>query len=215
MNIMLYPAMLNLAGKKAVVIGGGPVAARKTASLIEASAVVEVVSPDISKPMNELLCRHQVKWIQKKFSPADLADAFIIIAATNDRAVNERIKQTASPHQLVNIVDDPEGSTFIVPASFKRGKLCMAVSTSGASPSLSKNIVRDLQQQFDDQYVSYLEFLDECRAVVKQSFSDPSARQKILRELASSTFEEKVRAVSESERKRLFTNTLRDWREKR
>ncbi|MFK2824095.1 NAD(P)-dependent oxidoreductase [Bacillus sp. B190/17] len=208
---MLYPAMLNLTAKKVVVVGGGPVAARKAASLIAASAIVEVISPEISEAMNELIDRHQVKWKQKKFSPEDLADALIIIAATNDREVNKSVQQNASSFQLVNLVDNPAESDFFVPASFQKGKLCMAVSTNGASPSVSKNIIRELQQQFDDHYVDYLNFLEHCRTVVKQSFFDSSIRKVILKELASPAFAEKARTASSMERKRLFTNLLKDW----
>ena len=211
---MLYPVMLNIAGKKAVVVGGGPVAARKVRSLMEAGALVKVISPKISETMNELLSCKQVSWRKKEFSPADLADAFIIIAATNSRETNQLIHQSASPHQLVNQVDDPEESCFIVPASFQKDKLCIAVSTHGASPALSKRIIRKLGEQFDDSYISYLRFLDECRVVIKQSCPNPAIRRMILKKLASPSFEERAKAASPVEREQLLIDIVTDWREK-
>ncbi|KMY54314.1 hypothetical protein AC623_10545 [Bacillus sp. FJAT-27231] len=211
---MLYPVMLNIAGKKAVVVGGGPVAARKARSLIEAGALVEVISPEIAEAMEELLNDHNIRWRKKEFTPADLTDAFIVMAATNSQETNELIQRSASSYQLVNRVDDSKESSFIVPASFKKDQLCVAVSTHGASPALSKRIIQELKEQFDDSYISYVTFLDECRAAVKRLCSDPSGRQMTLKKLASPAFEKKVKEASPAERKQLLTDIVRDWREK-
>ncbi|OCA85188.1 precorrin-2 dehydrogenase/sirohydrochlorin ferrochelatase family protein [Pseudobacillus wudalianchiensis] len=210
---MLYPVMLNIAGKKAVVVGGGSVAVRKARSLIEAGALVEVISPEIAEAMEELLDVHEIKWRKKEFAPADLTDAFIVIAATNSQETNEFIQRSASSYQLVNRVDDPKESSFIVPASFKKDKLCVAVSTHGASPALSKRIIQELKEQFDASYISYVTFLDECRAAVKRLCPDSSGRKMMLKRLASSAFEEKAKAASPAERDQLLTEIVRDWRE--
>lgn len=210
---MLYPAMLNVNGKKAVVVGGGPVAARKARSLAAAGALVEVISPETSEAMKELLGCSEVSWRKKEFSPSDLTEAFIIIAATNSRETNQFVKKSASPHQLINLADDPKESSLIVPASFQKEKLCVAVSTHGASPALSKRIVQELREQFDDEYISYLSFLDQCRTAIKQSFSDPSIRQIVLKKLASPAFEKRAKAASLSEREQLLGEILTDWGE--
>lgn len=210
---MLYPAMLNITGKKAVVVGGGPVAARKVRSLAAAGAQIEVISPEVSEAMSQLLGCNGVRWLRKEFSPSDLVGAFIIIAATNSRETNQLVNKSTSPHQLVNLADDPEESSFIVPASFQKDKLSIAVSTHGASPALSKRIVQELREQFDDEYISYLSFLDKCRAAIKQSFSDPSIRQLVFKELASPAFEKRAKVASCSEREQLLEEVLTDWRE--
>lgn len=211
---MLYPVMLNIAGQKAVVVGGGAVAVRKARSLIDAGAVVKVISPEVSEAMNELLSGSTISWQKKEFAPADIKDAFLVIAATNSRETNELVQQSASPCQLINLTDDPQGSRFIVPASFQRDKLCIAVSTHGASPALSKRIIRELKEQFNDADVAYIAFLEKCRTVIKQALPASETRQLLLKQLASPGFEKQVKAASSIEREQLLTEMLTDWREK-
>ncbi|MGM7635120.1 precorrin-2 dehydrogenase/sirohydrochlorin ferrochelatase family protein [Bacillus sp. Hm123] len=200
--------MLKLAGKQVVVIGGGKVAARKVASLVEAKAVVQVVSPEVSSEMAELIAHHPIDWQQKSFQKQDVEAAFVVFAATNDRKVNEYIGQCASDQQLVNIVDDPHASNFFVPASLKKGKLAIAVSTSGGSPGLSKKIIQELTHQYDDQFISFLDFLAECREQIKSRGSDPVKRKQLLTELIQSDLYEQMRDADDQERITLFNNLI-------
>ncbi|WP_338749019.1 bifunctional precorrin-2 dehydrogenase/sirohydrochlorin ferrochelatase [Bacillus sp. FJAT-52991] len=205
---MLYPAMLKLEGKRVVVIGGGKVAARKAASLLEAKAIVQVVSPEVGTEMTELMAHHPIDWQQKSFQREDLHSAIVVFAATNDRKVNEYIGQCASDQQLVNIADDPEASSFFVPASFKKGKLAIAVSTSGGSPGLSKKIIQELSSQYDDHFIDFLDFLAECREQIKDRVSDSAERKQLLTELIQSDLYEKIKEADEQERVRLFNNLI-------
>ncbi|PAQ16477.1 siroheme synthase [Bacillaceae bacterium SAOS 7] len=205
---MLYPAMLKLAGKQVVVIGGGKVAARKVASLVEAKAIVRVVSPEVSLEMAELIAHHPIDWQQKSFQKQDVETAFVVFAATNDRKVNEYIGQCASDRQLVNIADDPNASNFFVPASLKKGKLAIAVSTSGGSPGLSKKIIQELAHQYDDQFIHFLDFLAECREQIKSRVSDPIKRKQLLTELIQSDLYEQMRGADDQERITLFNNLI-------
>ncbi|WP_203362743.1 NAD(P)-dependent oxidoreductase [Bacillus sp. REN10] len=208
---MLYPAMLKLEGKRVVVIGGGKVAARKVISLVEAKATVQVVSPEISSEMAEFIDHHPIDWKQKIFEPEDLQGAVLVFAATNDRKVNAYIQQCASGQQLVNIVDDPAGSSFFVPATLKKGKLAIAVSTSGGSPGLSKKIIQELSTQYDEQFISFIDFLAECREQIKHQVSDPVHRKQLLTELIQSDLYEQLKEADDQERVRLL-NILIDSR---
>src|SRR3954454_4532967 len=128
-----YPINLNLDGKKVVVIGGGKIAERKITGLMETRADITVISLELTYRLNEYAQAGKITWKEKDFTDLDIQDAFLIIAATNQREVNLAVQKAAKPHQLISLVDDPEASNFILPSVVKRGRLSIAVSTSGAS----------------------------------------------------------------------------------
>ncbi|WP_100331250.1 NAD(P)-binding protein [Bacillus xiapuensis] len=206
---MLYPVMLNVAGKQVVVVGGGSVAARKAAALLEAGAEVTIISPALSAAMNEWLCAcSTVQWKKKTFEPADIQGAFLIIAATNQRDVNSYVRQCAADDQLINVADDPKASNFHVPASLKKGNLTIAVSTNGASPGLSKQLIHELSNQYNDEFVRFIDFLEECRQQVKEKVKDPEKRKDILTQLIQPDFYKLLFHAGREERMRLFQTLL-------
>lgn len=184
----VYPIMLNLAGKSAVVIGGGKIAERKVNGLLETGASITVVSPEVTSGLEQLARSGKIDWIQEPFYPQQLQQAFLIVAATDSREVNEAVFDSTSPHQLINIVDDPERSSFTVPSVIRRGRLTVAVSTGGASPILAKKIKSQLEQQLDQYDEDYLEFLYEARKLVLEQVSNPDEKRQLLEQLASPTY---------------------------
>jgi len=147
-----YPIQLNLKGKQVIIIGGGKVAQRKLAGLLHAGAQITIVSPEITDTIREYCQSGKVIWKQKSFTRDDLEKMFLVIAATNDPKMNKDVKRFVSTHQLLLMVDDPEESDFILPAVMNRGRLTLTVSTSGASPTLTKKIKEDLAQQYGPEY---------------------------------------------------------------
>lgn len=185
---MLYSMNLRISGRNAVVIGGGKVAHRKVLGLLDAGAKVKVVSPELTRELMGLAAEGEISWQAVKYTKKDLEGALLVIAATNDTETNLAVKKDASPHQLVNLTDNPEQSDFQVPSVMKRGKLMIAVSTSGASPVLAKKICGQLEQTFDEKYESYLEFLAVSRKEIKAAVKDETAKRKLLREIAKESF---------------------------
>jgi precorrin-2 dehydrogenase / sirohydrochlorin ferrochelatase len=181
----LYPIMLQLNGKKVVVVGGGRVAERKVTSLLETGAQISVISPDATELLRAKAIEGKLNWQSRPFEKADLKDAFMIFAATNDSKLNQAVKQAAEPRQLIAIADDTEGSDFHVPAYLQRGRLTIAVSTGGASPILAKQIRDQLEEQFDPSYEEYLEFLYDKRQWILQEINDVSLKGKLLTALVS------------------------------
>lgn len=204
-----YPIMLNLSGKRVIVIGGGVVAARKIGTLLEAGADVTVVSPDLHEKMADMLSSEKLVWMQKYFEPVDLEDAFLIIAATNDTAVNVQVYKSINPQQLINVVDRPDLSNFIVPASFRRGQLTFAVSTSGAMPGLSRKIKQELATQYDEIYEEYLIFLEQSRQKVIQEIVEIHKRRQVLNSLLQPEFLELTQQAQYAEREALFLGLLK------
>ncbi|ANB59575.1 NAD(P)-binding protein [Anoxybacteroides amylolyticum] len=184
----MYPVMLQIANKPVVVVGGGDVAERKVVGLLEANAAVTVVSPAVTKALKELAENGKIHWKEKLFSADDIDGAFLVIAATNDRHVNETVAQVAKPHQLINIVDDPERSNFHVPSVVRRGKLTISVSTNGASPTLAKQIRNEIANIYDEEYERYVDFLLACRRYILQHIDDASIRRSIFQTIATESF---------------------------
>lgn len=184
----MYPVMLQLANQPVVVVGGGNVAERKVVGLLEANAAVTVVSPAVTEALKELAAKEKICWKKKSFSADDLDGAFLVIAATNDRRVNEAVAQAAKPHQLINIADDHERSNFHVPSVVRRGKLTISVSTNGASPTLAKQIRDEIANVYDEEYARYVDFLFACRRYILQHIDDPSIRRPLLKTIATESF---------------------------
>lgn len=183
-----YPIMLQLEGKKVVVVGGGKVAERKVNGLLRTGALVFVISPVVTDELRRLSGQGIIDWKKRSFSPSDMKEAFLIFAATNDRELNQLIRNSAGVHQLVTIADDPDESDFHVPAHFHRGRLSIAVSTGGASPTLASNIREQLEQQFDERYEDYLDFLYRARQQILKEVADPIIKRKLLKAIVTTEF---------------------------
>lgn len=183
-----YPIMLKLDGKKVVVVGGGKVGERKVSGLLGTNARVILISPEVTDHLNRLASSGMIEWQKRSFSKDDVEGALLIFAATNDNELNQSIKKAASNQQLVTIADDPEESDFHVPAHIQRGRLSIAVSTGGASPIFARKIREQLEQQFDEQYEDYLEFLYSARQRILKEVKDPSRKRKILTAIVSEQF---------------------------
>ncbi|MDQ0176529.1 NAD(P)-binding protein [Bacillus chungangensis] len=178
-----YPIMLHVKNKNVIVVGGGKVAYKKITSLLIAGADITVISPTVISPIKKLVDERQIRWLQKTVKREDLRDAFVIIAATNNEKVNKLIAQSSSSHQLVNVVDNQKTGNFQVPATLRRGKLTIAVATSGASPKLAKMIRNELAEIYDESYESYLDFLYQYREKIKQLKLDDRTKDRMLEEI--------------------------------
>ncbi len=183
-----YPIMLRLEGKRVVVVGGGNVAERKVTGLLGTGARLTIISPEAASMIQRLAYEGKIEWLRRSFSNGDIDGAFMIFAATNDPELNRKVKESAGPNQLVSLADDPEDSDFHLPSRLQRGRLNIMVSTGGASPTLAKKIRGQLEEQFDESYEEYLEFLFLKRQWILQNVEDASLKRKLLTELVSPSF---------------------------
>ena len=186
--MVYYPVSLDLKGKKAVVIGGGKIAQRKITGLIEAEADITVVSPELTAHLHEFVQAGKLMWKKKVFSAEDIQGAFLIIAASNDPEVNLAVKKLAVPHQLISLADHSEQSNFILPSVVKRGKLSIAISTSGASPILAKKIKSEIADRYGSEYKDYVDFLFTCRKRILAEVQDPKVKQALLSSITELAF---------------------------
>ena len=165
-----YPLMLDVRGRRAIVIGGDRVAAEKAAALSASGAHVSVLSQEFCVELLEQAEQERVTLWSKAYAPGDLAGAFVVIAATNDPQLISAIwTETQERGQLVNIVDVPEYCSFILPSVLRREQLTIAVSTEGASPSLAKRIRQNLEEFFPPTYGMYIRLAALARAYLRKS----------------------------------------------
>lgn len=160
-----YPiCLINLENKKSVVVGGGRIALRKTQGLMQAGASITIISPQVVPELRTLAESKSIVWLPRKYKEGDLEEAFLVIAATNDLDVNHEIWREATKKEcLINVVDDPKHSNFILPAVVKRGEIQVSISTGGSSPALARRLREDLEKVITPEYQILAEILAELR----------------------------------------------------
>ena len=157
------PVMLNCRGRLCLIVGGGKVAERKAVTLLNAGAVVHIVSPLLrSEKLQRLESEKTLRWTKRKYQSDDLIGAFMVHAATDDSKLNLQIAEDANRlGVLVNVASNGEAGTFINPTG-ATGRLTLAVSTSGAGPMAAREIRDELEDQFGPEYEDYLDFYIRC-----------------------------------------------------
>jgi len=169
MPASLYPITLKLERKRVAVIGAGQVALRKVQALLECGAQVRLVAPEAVEELQQLADQDALTWLAKPFASADLDGCALVVAATEDEAVNRAVVQAAHERSLlVNVVDVPELCDFHVPSILRRGPLTVAVSSAGCSPAFSRDFRRQLELLLPASLGPLLELLAEARAEVRR-----------------------------------------------
>jgi uroporphyrinogen III methyltransferase/synthase len=172
--VKTYPlCLVHLEEQPMIVIGGGKVAARKAAALLQAGAKLKVVSPEFAEEFDLLAERYpQMILLRRPYQDGDLQGVFLAIAATDDAQVNQAIWQEALRRGcLVNVVDDPQHSNFIAPAVVERGEVKIAVSTGGSSPALARRLKERLAQAIGPEYGELAELMAELRPELMERFA--------------------------------------------
>ncbi|AUN15686.1 precorrin-2 dehydrogenase/sirohydrochlorin ferrochelatase family protein [Paraclostridium sordellii] len=186
---MNYPIMIDLMGKEITVIGGGKIAYRKVNNFLKFGYEVTVVSREFIEDFNNI--ENKIKIIKDEYSEKYIKDSFIVVAATNNKKVNESIGMFCrSNNKLVNVIDDQKLSNFIVPSCVKRGDLVISISTGGKSPSLASKIRKDLEIQYDDSYEEYLILLGELRVQILEKYNNPYIRKDLLNKIINLNYDE-------------------------
>jgi siroheme synthase-like protein len=177
-----YPMMVDLTGRRCLVVGGGRVAERKVALLLVCGAAVEVVSPVTTLKLTALASAGTIRLAWRAVRPDDLTGAFLIFVATDDPVVNHTVAvQAREAGSLVNVADAPDACTFQVPSAVRRGDLTIAISTGGGSPALAKRLRQRIEATIGPEYEAFLAALRELRALAREAGLDPAERRTIYR----------------------------------
>lgn len=163
-----YPVFLELAGERVLVVGAGPVAARKVAGLLRAGASVTVVAPDAVPDIAE---DPDVRWHAREYRRGEAASYRLVLTATDDPAVNRQVARDGrAANVFVNSADDPDNCSFTLPAVVERGDLRIAIGTGGRSPAFARWVRERLEQQFSDVHARLLDVLGDVRDEVRAEF---------------------------------------------
>lgn len=167
-----YPLFLDVTGREVVIVGGGAVSARKAETMLRHGARVTVVAPDTAPEFEAL----GVRILRKRYEAADLGEAAIVFAATDNASVNEQIADDCRARRiLVNVADAPLLGDFIVPAVVESGPIKIAISTGGTSPALARQLKADLQP-----YAEMTQILGDVREAAKASLPHDSDRKRFF-----------------------------------
>lgn len=182
----LFPLFLKLAGRGCLVVGGGAVAEAKMRGLVRCSADVRVVAPEATQGIREAATSGRIAWEPRPFLPSDLAEVFLVVAATNSTELHEEIfRRCRQKGVLCNAVDEPSRCDFYYPAVVRRGALQIAISTAGHSPFLAQRLRRELEEQFGSEYGPWIEEIGRQRRELFDSDISSESRRAILKELSS------------------------------
>lgn len=176
--MVFYPINLNIKDKKCVVIGGGIIATRKIKSLLAAQAQVFVISPQVTSIIQTLIDNQKINYIARDYQAGDIKGCFLVICATNNKAVNKMIAEEAeSLGLLFNVIDDSTDSNFTVPAVIRRNDLLLTVSTNGKSPAVAKQIKAELSLIYGEEYGYFLNLIAKYRQELKTKVKTSKERE--------------------------------------
>ncbi len=189
------PIFINVKNQPCLIVGGGEVATRKTMLLLQAGALVSIISPELDEQLAELLTQKKITHCAEHFQPEHLEDIVLVIAATNDRATNLLVSESAKQRRIpVNVVDNPDLCTFIIPSIVDRSPMLIAVSSSGQSPVLARQLRAHLETIIPGAYARLAAIAGKFRQQVKQHFSHPEKRRIFWERILQGPFAEMVMA---------------------
>jgi len=182
----LFPLFLKLKGRKCLVVGAGAIGQSKIASLLDAGAGVQVVAPSATAKIQGWARKGQIRWRKREFQDADLANCFLVVAATSSSKLHKKIFRLAKRRGvLCNVVDVPKLCYFYYPAVVRRGSLQVAVSTGGESPALAQRLRKELEAQFGPEYGDWVAELGKVRTRIRNGSTQATDKRRQLHELAS------------------------------
>jgi uroporphyrin-III C-methyltransferase/precorrin-2 dehydrogenase/sirohydrochlorin ferrochelatase len=211
----IFPISLKLQQQPCLIVGGGHIAYRKAVLLAKAGAALHVISPDIDANLLEIVEQSGGQYTKAAYgSGFALRDYRLVIAATDDKAVNQAVFEACEAENvLVNSVDDPPHCRFMVPAIIDRSPLVVSIATNGASPVLSRQIRTQLEASIPHGMGKLADFSGKWRAAVKAKIENPDERRIFWEDLYASPLKEQVFNGNAAEADRLIEQALIEWKQ--
>ena len=206
------PIFYNISGKSCLVAGGGAIAARKAELLLKAGGKLRVVAPRIDERIREMADSHALVFEQREFAADDLTGVVCVIAATNEMTVNREISEQAQARGIpVNVVDDPELCSFIMPSMIDRSPVQIAISTGGVSPVLARMLRSKLESCIPGAYGELAGLAEEFRDPVKQGLPDVESRRRFWETVLDGKVAELVFSGRTDAARELLRQQLKDF----
>jgi len=206
----LFPLFADLRGRRVLVVGGGAVARRKVEALLDTGAEVVIGAPALEPTLAAWKADARIAHRAGAFSADWLEDAWLVIAATDDVAINRAVVAAADARRVFsNAVDDADLSRFHVPARVERGPLQIAISSGGGAPMLARLIREQLEIQFDESYGALAALLTRHRERIRARWSELAARRRGFANLLSGPLQGLLRRRQHLAAERAFDAVLR------
>ncbi len=190
-----YPAILDIAGRRALVVGAGSVGEGKIEGLLRGAAQVKVVSLTATDTVRKWADEGRIEMELRAYRSEDLDGCFMVIAATEDNDTNVQVFEDAEARQMLcNVVDVTHLCNFILPSIVRRGDLAIAVSTGGASPAMARRIRIAIGQCYGDEYEIGLQILGSLREELKKRYPAFEDRKILFERMVYTNFMDLIRA---------------------
>ena len=209
MTTELLPIFLDMQGRPCLVVGGGTTAARKTGNLLRAGAALTIVAPTLCETLARRARAGEFRHLARPFEPGDIAGNRLVIAATDDPAVNRRIAALAGEAEIpVNVVDDPDACTFVLPSIVDRAPVTVAISTGKASPVLARLLRTRLESLIPAGYGRLAELSGRYRERVKARFTEQRDRRRFWDRVLQGAVAERIFAGHHAEAEAIIEQEL-------
>ncbi len=206
-----FPVFLNLAGRRVLVVGGGPVAARKVDALLAADSQVTVIAPRLGRALLRLLASGRIRHDDRAFEPAQLRECVYVVAATDDPATNASVAAAATAARvLVNVVDDGARSSAILPAVVRRGRVTVAIGTGGAAPALASRLRAAIEAVLDASWAGAAALAAAYRERIRYRFPDLRLRRRVYDWMLDGPVARALRANRRGEAAGLLDRAIND-----
>lgn len=177
---------MKLAGRRCLIVGAGPIAEEKIEGLLLTGARLRVIAPHATARIQEWARAKKITWQAREYRPADLAGAFLVVAATSSPSLHAQIyKEARRRAVLCNVVDDPAHCDFYYGSVVRRGFLQIAISTAGHSPALAQRLRKQLEREIGPEYEAWLHQLGDTRKKLFKKGLATDKRRALLHQLAS------------------------------
>lgn len=205
------PIFINITKRRCVVIGGGDVAARKVTMLIKANAAVVLYSPELCHELSDLVNAEKITHINANFESSQLKGACLVIAATDDEAVNAAVSLAAKALNIpVNVVDSPALCTFTMASIVERSPIVIAISSEGNAPVLARYIRTKIETMLPASYGRIAEIAGEFRDKVKAKFATTQQRRIFWEGILQGPIVERILSGQEDLARKALNDVLSD-----
>jgi uroporphyrin-III C-methyltransferase / precorrin-2 dehydrogenase / sirohydrochlorin ferrochelatase len=210
------PLFLDLRGRTVAVVGGGAVAERKIDLLLQSGARIRVISPSLTAGLERRAAAGEIAHQAHEFLPGDLDGARLVVAATDAPLVNRAVAVAAQQREiLVNVVDDAELSTGILPAIVDRSPLVIAIGTEGSAPALARHVRAHIESLVDESFGRLAQLLGRWRGRIRRRVPGMEDRRRLYEQILRGPVADSVRQAREEQAGEMIGNLLAEARPER